>query len=121
MSIVIATTTIAVNRPARPATEDPWGEGYDAAAARDNTTSTVATGIRATIAPGGASGSSVGGESQTIEFRLTCDPCPLAYGDTVTDETTGQLFDVEWAVETPGVEGLGHIAAGLRQTKGRSQ
>lgn len=120
MSIVIATTTITVTRAARPATEDPWGDGYDEPADRDESTPTIASDVRATIAPGSASGSNSGGEQQVAEFRLTCDPCPLDYRDLVTDDTTGQEYEVLWAVENPGVAGLGHVAAGLRTIKGRA-
>lgn len=118
--IPIATTTITVTREARPATEDPLGEGYDEPEDRDDTAATIAGGVRAVIATGSGNGSKAGGESEQVEFRLTCDPCPLSYLDTVTDDTTGDVYEVRWATETPGVAGLGHVAAGLRTTKGRS-
>jgi hypothetical protein len=122
VSIAIATTRITVERPARPATEDPYGEGYDDPADRDDTKALVIDGHRATISPAGAGivGNTSGGESEVMQYRLTCDPCPMSYLDVVTDERTGQEFEVLWAIESPGVAGLGHVAAGLRTIKGRS-
>jgi hypothetical protein len=120
VSIAIATTRVTVKRPSRPSTEDPYGDGYDEPEDRDDTEATVVANHRATISPAGMTGVSSGGESEVAEFRLTCDPCSMSYLDTVTDETTGQVFDVLWANETPGVAGLGHVAAGLRTIKGRS-
>jgi hypothetical protein len=121
VSIPLSTTTITVKRPARPVTEDPWGEGYDAPAARDNSESTVATAVRAVVSPNGGTGGSTGGESEVLLFRMTCDPCPLSYGDEVLDDRTGIRYAVEWCTETPGIAGLGHVVAGLKITKGRSQ
>lgn len=121
MTLPITTTTITVTRDARPATEDPYGAGYDAPAARDDAVSTTAALVPAVVSPAGGTGGNVGGTSQRIDARLVCDPCDIAYGDTVTDDVTGWKYRVEWAVPTTGVAGLGHIAAGLVSDKGRSQ
>ena len=121
VSIAVATTRITVERPATPSTEDPYGDGYDEPADRDDTSSNVVTDHRATISPSvTSSGSGAGGESQVGIFRLTCDPCGLSYTDIVVDERTGERFEVLWAIQSPGVAGLGHVAAELRQIKGRS-
>jgi hypothetical protein len=119
VTVAIATTRIDVTRPARPSTEDPYGDGYDEPEDRDDSSATVATGVRATISPASVVGSNSGGESQVAEFRLACDPCDVTYRDTVTD-TEGQTFEVLWAVSSPGVAGLGHVEAGLRIISGRS-
>ena len=55
MTLPIASTTITVTREARPATEDPYGDGYDDPGDDDTSTSTPASGVRAVIAPGGGS------------------------------------------------------------------
>lgn len=123
MSLPLATTTITVLRPALPATEDPYGDGYDAEVARDDDIATVETSVRAVISPAGAGlgGSSVGGESEVMEFRLVADPLDLSYLDLVIDETTDEEFEVVWAHLQPGLVGLDHMQAGLRTVKGRSQ
>ena len=120
MSLPVSTTTIAVTRPAAPATEDPWGDGYDAPADRDDSSSPIASGVRAVIAPAGARGSSLGGESQSAEFVLKCDPVDLTYLDEVTDEVTGATYAVAWSVTVPAPAGLDHVTAGLNTTKGQT-
>lgn len=122
MSLPVATTTITILRGATPSTEDPYGEGYDEVGDRDDSVATVDTSVRAVIAPAGAgnSGRSGGGESQVMEFRLVADDCDLQYTDTVLDDITGEEFAVVWAHGQPGLAGLDHVAANLRQTKGRS-
>lgn len=121
MTLPITTTTVTVTRSARPATEDPYGDGYDAPAARDDSVSTVATSVPAVVSPAGGSGGSVGGTSEQIDARLVVNPCTIDAGDTVTDDLTGTAYRVVWAVPTTGVADLGHIAAGLVSVKGRSQ
>jgi hypothetical protein len=121
VSIPLSTTTITVKRPARPVTEDPYGEGYDAPADRDASEATPVTGVRAVISPNGGTGGSTGGESEVLLFRMVCDPCPLAYSDEVLDDLTGMRYAVEWCTETPGIAGLGHVVAGLKIVKGRGQ
>lgn len=119
MSIVIATTTITVRRARQPATEDPYGEGYDDAGDRDPAVDVVASEVRATIAPASTRGSDSGGSSQVAEFKLACDPCGLSHLDTVVDDHDGTEYAVLWAVDSPGVAGLGHVIAGLQTIKGR--
>lgn len=125
MSIPVATTTITVRRPAEKAQEaDPWGEGYDSPplgpSPEERQGDVVAEGVRATISTGSARGTSNGGESESTEFRLVCDPVDLSYLDTVEDESTGIIYSVTWANTSPGVAGLGHTAAGITTEKGQS-
>lgn len=124
--IPLATTTITVRRPtAAEQSADPYGDGYEDAPGTpsviDGQGDVVAAAVRAVISPGGARGTSNGSESELVEFRLVCDSTDLRYGDTVTDETTGQVFEVTWSVTTPGIAGLGHTAAGITTTKGQGQ
>lgn len=125
MSIPIATTRITIKRPTEAAQDaDPWGSGYDdpppPSEPVEGQLAVVTSGVRATISAGGARGSSNGGESESVEFRLTCDPADLTYLDTVLDESTGTTYSVAWALTTPGVAGLGHTVAGLTTTKGQT-
>lgn len=126
MTIPIATTTITIRRPtAGEQSADPLGDGYDDApavpAVVEGQGEVVASGVRATISAGGARGASGGSESETVEFRLVCDPADLTYLDTVTDESTDTTYAVAWANTTPGIAGLGHTVAGLLTTKGQAQ
>lgn len=124
--IPLATTKITVRRPTSgEQSADPWGDGYDAPPdpppAVEGQGEVVAEHVRATISTGSARGSFVGGESESAEFRLVCDPTDLTYLDTVTDESTGTTYRVAWANTTPGVAGLGHTVAGLTTEKGQTQ
>jgi hypothetical protein len=125
MSIPIATTTITVRRPtSAQQSADPWSDGYEDApgvpSAIGGQGAIVAQAVRATISTGSARGSGNGGESETVEFRLVCDPTPISYLDEVTDESTGTIYFVAWANTTPGIAGLGHTVAGITTTKGQA-
>lgn len=125
MTIAIATTTITVRRPTATAqSADPWGDGYGTPPQPDGGDSgqptVVSAGVRATIAPGSARGTEGGGQSESADFRLMCDPIDLSYLDEITDETTGATYRVAWALSTPGVAGLGNTIAGLTTTKGQA-
>lgn len=121
--IPLATTTVTVRRPdASTRSGDPYGADYPQG---DGTLPNrqgeiVASSVRAVIAPGGASGTGFGGESEAVTFTLRCDPTDLSYLDTITDESTGQVYEVVWALTTAGVAGLGHTVAGLRTLKGNT-
>lgn len=123
MTLPIATTTISVIEPTTSSTEDPLGEGYDEEVDGNvdhHDETTKATGVRAVISAGGARGRNVGGDSEEATFSLVCDPTDLTFSDIVVDEMTGQRYEVAWAVETPGVAGLGHMQAGITTSKGHT-
>lgn len=123
MSIPLATTTIAVLRPvAGTGTEevvDPWAE-KDPAKVDPSDFTTVATGVRATIAVRG--GQATIGDGQKTLYHLLSDPTDLRHHDRVKDETSGRVYEVEWCVNNPAVMGLlASTQAGLTDVAGLGQ
>lgn len=123
MTLILATTTVTVRRPTTTEqSADPWGDGYETSPGVvqpvEGQGNVVTSGLRASIAPGGASGAGRGGETEIAEFTLMTDPADITYLDRVTDETSLIVYEVVWALTTPGVAGLGHTIAGIRTTKG---
>lgn len=117
--ITVATTTIKVEHSdqAIDDIQDPWGEGYDTPSDIPDVWNVVAEGVRAVIdAPTGTEGGP--GDTEVINFTLKCDPVILTFRDRVTDETSGQMYSVVWAVAQAGIFGLSHVTAGLRTIKG---
>lgn len=104
--IPLATTTIAIYRPA--AGTDPYEAGSPAL---------VASGVRAHIGSPSGADVRVGGDQQVITDRLNADLCSLEHGDTVTDLGTGTGYAVVWVRRRLGL-GLDHLVAGLVQAEG---
>jgi len=110
MSIPVSTTTVTVKRPTTdPGTQDPWETPAG--------TSTLATGIRAVISPSSGS-SGAPGDTEVVEFKLVSDPTDIDYLDQIVDEFDDKVYEVVWAITTPGIAGLGHTAAGLKRSTG---
>lgn len=122
LSIPIATTTIAVTTPAlaTSGTTSRYDEEYDGTP--PGSPVPRETGVRAVISVlnRATHSTTIGGEDEVAEFALTCDPTNIDYRDLVTDEATGVVYEVRWAISTPGVAGLSHVQAGLRTVKGRA-
>lgn len=120
MAVPLATTTITVHGVRPQSAVDPDAEGYDAPPPAPTM---QATGIRATISlPQSARGSSAAVSSPADEvdtYTLSCDPVELTRHDTVTDDTTGVVYEVETVIPSPTVVfGLQHIKAKLKRTEG---
>lgn len=111
MSIPVATTTIRVERVPSDGDRDP----YDAAPAA----ATVASGVRAHISTGRGSEDRAGSDRSIVQFRLSCDLFTggLLHTDTVTDERSGEVYEVRWSVSRD-VAGLAHFQAGMDQISG---
>lgn len=107
--IPLATTTVTVTAHAEP---EP-GAGI--------TTSTRASGVRAVI--GSPSGTDVPGPGQgaeRVDAVLNCDTVTgLAHTDRVTDDATGEVYEVRWVNRRRGL-GLDHHRAGLVRVTGRA-
>lgn len=122
MAIPVATTTVTIWRrdDLLEAGQDPWDDGY--ADAQTNDYAILDEGIRAVISVGGGSyaGRTVGpGDSEQVVFSLLADPCDLQYLDEVSDDQTGQRYQVAWSIASPGVAGiLASVRAGLTTRKG---
>lgn len=105
--IPLATTTITIARP------DPTADGY----AATNTVMTLAAGVRAAIT--GPSGTTIltGGTRTEYTWVLNADPCDIQVADTVTDDTTGTAYTVDWVAARTGL-GLDHVNGRLRAVQG---
>jgi hypothetical protein len=107
--IPLATTTVTVTRSGSTAYDD----GYDTLPAP----TIVAAGVRAHLSAPSGREAVDGGSAQTVQWRLTCDPVDLHHADTVTDDSTGDVWDVVWA-QTRTALGLAHTVAGLTRASG---
>lgn len=122
MAIPVATTTIDVWRrdPDTAAVTDPWEAADDPEVSTQYSLGEQK--VRATIAVGNGTqaGRTVGpGDSEAVQFTLSADPCTLSYLDVVKDRTTGAWYQVEWAIQSPGLFGaLASTVAGLSTRKG---
>lgn len=103
--IPFSTTTVAVRRSDQDGTLD----------LTDTLTWTdVRTGVRAVIGNPAGSEIQAGGSQSAVMLRLNCDPiADLDHADRIVDETTGQVYEVLWAVQRGGL-GLEHTVAGLQ-------
>jgi len=108
VTLPLATTTITVKRPAA------GGDPYEAASV-----STVVSGVRAHIGSPSGRERIVGGSKETLDAGLDCDVCDIAHTDSVTDATTGEVFEVVWVQRRVGL-GLDHMEGGLRRVSGGS-
>lgn len=111
MSIPVATTTIKVERTPVDGTLDP----YDPQPEPD----VIASGVRAHISTARGSEDRAGSDRSIVNFRLSCDQfdAGLLHTDTVTDEQSGEVYEVRWAVAR-NVTGLAHFQAGMDQISG---
>ena len=107
MSVPLATTTITIRRP--DGTDDPYETPASALIAR---------GVRAHIGSPSGSEKIVGGAKEVVDAVVRLDPTPcLTHRDRLTDEGTGECWEVTWVRQRQGL-GLDHQAAGLRAVKG---
>lgn len=100
MALPLFTTTITVERP---------GSG-DAMDAPDY--DTIESGVRAVIGSPSGVESVASGSSEQVTARLDCDVCDLAHGDRVTDDATGETWQVSWVRRRYGL-GLDHLVGEL--------
>lgn len=111
MAVPLATTTVTISRIAADPDRDPYDAPPDP--------TDVASGVRAHISTATGTEAVAGGSQEVVNFRMSCDPFDggLLHTDTVSDDTSGEVYDVVWAVARFGV-GLDHFQAGLRQVSG---
>ncbi len=102
------TTTITV----RTVTEPEPGDA--------RTTTVTATGVRAVIsAPSATAAVRPGGGQADHRYRLNCDPVTLTAFDQVVDDTTGTVYEVDWAEQRTGL-GIAHTVANLSRLEGQA-
>lgn len=115
--IPLHTTTITVRRlagaPVPASQSDPYEEpaqGY----------SVTAAGVRAVLSVPSAVTTRDGGSREETTWRLSCDLAEVAYLDRITDESTGEEYEVVWARERAGERGdLAHVEGVVRQVRGQ--
>lgn len=109
MAIPLATTTITVRRVPDDEDLDPYDEQPEP--------ETVASGVRAHISTRTGRETVAGGSQEVVSFGLSCDPVDLRHTDEVVDDTTGETFEVVWAISRQGL-GMDHVQAGLERVTG---
>lgn len=115
MPIPFAPTKVTVQRPVT----DLYAEPY----AGDEQWETVATGVRASIGTFSRTVSATerraGGEQSSKVLQLTCDipASGITHNDRVVDETTGEMYSVNWVFKRIGL-GLDHYTAEIFQWEG---
>lgn len=108
MTIPLATTTITVRRPASDV--DPY---------ESESLTTITTGVRARIGMPSGSDRRAGGDQEIVDAVLWCDTTDLQHQDVITDDQTGDHYEVRWIRTLNGL-GLDHVKAGLIAVKGAS-
>lgn len=104
MTLPLATTRITVLRSDQDGSKDE----YDTL-----TFAPIASGVRAVVSSPRGAEQNQNGSSEDVSFRLDCDPTDLRHDDRITDETTGETFEVTWTRRRVGL-GLDHTVADLR-------
>lgn len=96
MGLPVATTRITISRPG-------VGDAMDAPALEE-----ITNGIPAVIGSPSGTETVTNGSSEQVTARLDCDVCDLRHGDQVTDESTGERWQVSWVRRRIGL-GLDHM------------
>lgn len=91
--IPLATTTISVLRDS-----DDYAEPYSGT----DSSTVVATGIRAVIGRPAGTEQIGGGEQSVLNVQMACDPADIRYTDTIRDESDQVLYRVVWTHTYPG-------------------
>ncbi len=105
--IPLSTTTITVYRP------DTGADDYST----DDGPQVVGSEIRAHLSTPRGNDQIVGGEKQTVDLRLDCDPFDFKHYDVVKDDTTNKTYRLVWFEQRYGF-GLDHVEGGLQLTTG---
>jgi hypothetical protein len=110
MTLPIATTTITVTRTTSGADVDPY-------VISDDSSTVVASGVRAVIGPYSGSEFVRGGEQSIVNATMQCDACDVTHYDRVTDAMTGDVFSV---ISVQSVQGFGldHYECQLKRIDG---
>lgn len=86
----------------------------------DAVVSTVASGVRAHIGAPSGNETQVGGSQERVDAVLLCDLVSgVDHYCTVTDDATGEAWEVVWVRPRRGL-GLDHLQAGVQAVAGAS-
>lgn len=119
MAIILATTTITVTGVRPQSGVDPDAAGYDGDPAPP-APEVLATDVRACISSP-VSSRGVDQNAEIAEYALRCDLFSpgLSRYDTVTDDKTGESYEVRVVALSPtDLFGLQHVKATLRKNEG---
>lgn len=109
MTLPLTTTSVSIMSP------EGAGDPTDAPVI-----TMVASGVPAVIGSPSGTEAVAGGQQETVDAVLHVNPdVDLTHLFLVSDELTGELWQVVWVRERTGL-GLGHRIAGLRRVKGAS-
>jgi hypothetical protein len=128
--IINATTTITVIRTSSSAVGD--GAAADVIDRLQDSYSTsaggvptmtlppaaVAAGVRANIGSPGGTEQILGGNQETMSFRMQCDPVELWPTDQVVDENTRLVYDVVTSAQRTAFKGREYTQATLSRSRG---
>jgi len=106
--IPLSTTTVSV---LRIADADEYDDPYDGAGEPER--EIVYTGIRAVIDYPGGGLDLAGGQQNTTDYGLKCDPILLRNSDWIKDLGSSRTFRIVWFMAFPE-----HVEARLRDTEG---
>jgi hypothetical protein len=125
MSIIRATTTISVLRSSTSSGSDDidreldsYGDVEGGVATTTQAQRVVARGVRANIGNPGGTEAILGGNQETMSYRLQCDPVDLLPTDQIKDEKSGLLYDVVTSVQRSAFAGREYTQATLSRTRG---
>lgn len=106
----LATTTVSVLE--RPDTVDPYEDTGD-----DWTP--IHTGVAAHISDPSGTERAIGGQQSEINAVLLADTTAIAHTHRILDESTGDIYLIEWVRQRQGLA-LDHTKAGLIVFEGAS-
>lgn len=125
MSILRSTTRISVLRSADAAgsdivdrLSDSYGDLEGGITTTTQAQRVVAHGVRANIGSPSGTESILGGNQETIGFRMQCDPVDLYPTDQIRDESSGLVYDVVTAVHRNAFAGREYTQATLSRSRG---
>lgn len=109
MALPMATTTISTTRSANNGSTDL----YDTPA----TPAAVLSGVRAVITGPSSRTSFSAGQRVVTTAAFRADPCDVKTGDVMTDDTSGTVYQVLWALDRYEL-GLAYTYGALQIVKG---
>lgn len=117
MGIPFSTSSLTIKRPTLSATQDPYDPPSEYP---EPPSTTIAEGVPAVITVPGAQTALVAGQRVTFDTQVTLDPCDLQAGDTLTDPTSGFVWEVLSATPFAAFS-ISGVKASVRRVTGFSQ
>lgn len=126
MSILRSTTTITVVRSSSSGAvadvvdrlSDSYGLVEGGVPSTTLPPAAVAAGVRANIGSPGGTEQILGGNQETVSYRMQCDPVDLLPTDQVVDESTRLVYDVVTSVPRAAFPGREYTQVTLSRSRG---